>query len=321
MLKHGTNRGWLAGCRKDCCSRARKNHNKTIRAMHGKAQWVSATEAAKTLSVLRHQGMTLRFISNRTGLSHSRLEHWANGRVTRVRREDLDKLKGIRTQHFRNPKPGERVPAAGTSRRLQDLSRRGFPDYRISKDTGVSSGAVHDIRTGRIRTVPQETHDAIRIYAASAIHWPAPMGRVPDRVRRKAKDLGYLPLGAWDDIDDPECEPDNALEEDPQGREMHPKLLEAILRIRALSARGFQIQDIADEAGINKSSTYKIAYGHRPSTKPDVAEKLLEACDVFESLPDPEGTMADKTRTIAKRKGWAEDPGTMDTTTSASGGV
>lgn len=303
MLRHGTNRGWEAGCRKKCCDLARKNHNKTQRRIHGAVQWAPAAEASATLSRLRHQGMSLRFISIRTGLSTSRLEHWANGRVSFVRREDLDRLRSIKVQ--RKVVPGDdRILAVGARRRLQDLHRRGFSDYSIASHTGLTSGSVHAVRTGGQKTLKQKSHDAIKEFLDRAILWPEPTGAVADRARAFALEAGYRPFGHWPDIDDPDSEPDIPLGDEEREKPKTQGVEEVVARGRSLAARGFQVKVIAAQAGMPASSLYKILYGERPGTKPDTLYKILDAYDKLEPLPDPEGGLANKTRTTAAKRGW-----------------
>lgn len=310
MNRHGTNRGWEAGCRKQCCDQARRNHTKTMRRIQGPVEWVPAPAAAAVLSRLRHGGMTLGYIARRTGLSKTRLSEWANGRVTKVRLADFDKLRNMNKSPMLSRNPQDTVPAAGTRRRIQDLFRRGYSDHHIARETGLSPGLVQSIRTQGQKTVTLDTFNRVRRLMSQALIVAEPQGTWADKTRLEAKVQGYHPFGAWDDIDDPDCEPDE-IEAVVDGKPLGLSLADAVLRCRSLAARGFQIKDIAEEAGISKSSLYKIVYGDRPGTKARIIEKIQNACDVFEPLPDPEGAQAKKTKTIAARRGWVVNDGTI----------
>lgn len=104
------------------------------------------------------------------------------------------------------------VPAVGTRRRLQGLAWHGWPPRQVGEHVGLAPAHVWRIATGAAgERVRGDT--ARRVEATCRRLWgvsPVDAGVEPWRVevtRRRAVERGWVPLLAWDDIDDPEAEP------------------------------------------------------------------------------------------------------------------
>lgn len=307
MIKHRTNRGWEAGCRERCCERARNSYLQNTR--HTKVRWISGVEATDTLRDLVRRGHTYETLAKVTGLNPTTLSRWGSGEFTKVSATNYQKLRRAYSVD-----PGELgyVNSIGAKRRIEALSLKGFGARKISEVSGVSVSMILQIRSGKYyHRINTKIHNAIRSAFNNMMWLEDPSNPEAERCRKQAKEKGYLPFGVWDNIDDPDCEPDTIVEVDPGDSTLPPSMIEAIARCRSLAARGFQIKDIAEESGIPKSTLYKIVYGDRPGTKQEVLDKIQDACDIFEPLPDPEGPLAQKTRTLAAKRGWTVDPATM----------
>lgn len=308
MLKHGTNRGWEAGCRERCCMRARNTyHRGQQRLRNSQSQhFVPAVEALRAVrEVAQAQGLRDYDVARAAGFHINTLSRWRQNKTQRVSVATLKKIRSVRTEpeHIRD--------ATGTVRRLQAMQLRGFSSTaldEISKGQ-ISHRTIRLLVTGKQPTVTVRVYDVVRHLMHSTTFMEEPTGRYADTVRRTAQRNGYLPFGVWDNIDDPSCIPDKAVTSELEGVSMPPETLEAVTRCRSLASRGFQITELAVQADVPKSTLYKIIYGERPGTKREVVDKILAACDEFEPRPDPEGPLANKTRTIAAQRGWTA---TMD---------
>jgi hypothetical protein len=142
--RHGTTRGYHAGCHEPCCRDA-------------------MTRREKYLKLLRHRGMQTS------------------------------------------------VPACGAQRRIQALMWAGWSATDISTAAGWSHrNAVHRILKGQKGKptvwLERKTHDAVA--AVFRDLWAkTPTSKYAGRTATAARAKGYLSALAWDDIDDPDEQP------------------------------------------------------------------------------------------------------------------
>lgn len=107
---------------------------------------------------------------------------------------------------------GRAVPAIGTQRRIQALMRLGWTSTDIATEAGWQhrNGVLRILngQKGRpTRWVERKTADTIAaIYARLSMQTPE-MTPTRARTRARAERLGYAPPLAWDDIDNPDEQP------------------------------------------------------------------------------------------------------------------
>lgn len=318
-IRHGTYRyGYLRGCRSQCCKRAYNRwssyrYNKRREAGYI-AEWQPVEEVSERILLLTDTyNYTLRSLADETGFSIDTLRRWAFQKTKHAKKEKAQALFDIPLKHYlKGRTERSMVPAAGAIRRVQDMYRRGFTVAHMRRLSNVNLKLLHDLRRGLVDKVEVSTHKKIAKLMDNVLYLPEPQGSHADLARRTAEQEGYIPLGRWEHIDDPNCEPDFIPVEKVDGVIMDPNLAEAIHRVRALAVRGFLVKDIAHQAGINKSSFAKIIYGDRVNTKAENIKKMNAASDYFEPLPDPEGPLARKTRTLALNRGWDKETARID---------
>lgn len=108
-----------------------------------------------------------------------------------------------RSIFFDNP----HVPAVGTARRLQGLAVAGWSPVQIATRLQHASPTRVD-RWRRPERDQVEARTARMIADLCDQIWDQPpAGRYVLRVRRTALRMGWVPLLAWDDIDDPDDQP------------------------------------------------------------------------------------------------------------------
>lgn len=94
------------------------------------------------------------------------------------------------------------VPAVGTARRLQGLTAEGHPARDLARHLGVAVSTVKQWRGHETLTVARHTHDVVRILVTRLDR-----AGTSTEARRYAVRQGWVPVAAWDDIDDPDAAP------------------------------------------------------------------------------------------------------------------
>ncbi len=117
------------------------------------------------------------------------------------------------------------VPAAGTKRRLQALSRAGWSAQALADELGVHRSAVLRLRTTAQERVSSRTADDVcELY--ERCWWRTPTGRYELRTERYAERAGWAGPWQWtpDSLDDPAAEPIG-----PTGNEVDQVVVERII--------------------------------------------------------------------------------------------
>jgi len=118
------------------------------------------------------------------------------------------------------------VPAIGAARRLQALAAIGHDAVRLAGPLHTTPKQVRDWRTPTCPTITRRRHNNIRDLAEHLAETRG-MSRM---ARTVAHHNGWVPLAAWDDIDDPDALP--RLRDDRHQRDGRP-LIERVLAGRA----------------------------------------------------------------------------------------
>lgn len=151
------------------------------------------------------------------------------------------------------------VPALGLTRRLRALAFLGWPQSALARETGLSFRTVQAIRAGEWTEVRKPTADAVK-----AAYERLCMTAGPDcRSTTWAKNQGWLPPLAYDDIDDPDewpatvtVLPTNDVDEVAVERAMCGERIdltpaERVEAIRRMSDAGDSLNRIADALGMS----------------------------------------------------------------------
>lgn len=123
-----------------------------------------------------------------------------------IRRTVAERILAVKAR----PAPGRYVNLTGTRRRIQALMAIGHTVTGIAHESSVDPSVITDILRGKIPRVRGVTAERI----AAAYDW---LGERPDTWSRKSATAasrnraareGWPPPAAWDDIDDPDSQPD-----------------------------------------------------------------------------------------------------------------
>lgn len=100
--------------------------------------------------------------------------------------------------------------ATGSRRRLQALAALGFSDAELLP-FGLNTEAVRGIRQGATELVQPRIRAAIK-RAFDELPYGQPTSSSARRLQTRAKNMGWLPAAAWDDIDNDEAPYDGTLD-------------------------------------------------------------------------------------------------------------
>ena len=137
---------------------------------------------------------------------------------------------------------GARIPALGTTRRLQALVAIGYTQVYLSHRIGWTASNSTRLFTGRADYVIASSARRVETVFNELQLIPGPN----DRSRRRAKQLGWVPPLAWDEdtIDHPDAKPDLG----------EPDKVTFADRYQELRDLGYPHKRIADKLGIQIES-------------------------------------------------------------------
>lgn len=211
---HGHDKTWTCYKTHKCrCAKCRtRNASKVAdwrtRTVTGHVDsWVRDVATVREhVMFLRSLGMTVGQIADRAGVGVKTIGFICNGRSRQVAPVVFDSLMGVKFA-MKPAAEYDTVDATGTRRRLQALTRHGWPGAdlmaRLGKDAGYSTHML------TARTVQKRTADEVAaLYDELWAHTP-PDTTASRRARLRAERHGWHPALAWDDetIDDPSAEP------------------------------------------------------------------------------------------------------------------
>lgn len=206
--RHGTYAGGQAHTRArekmcDPCHEAhlRYRRQRSYDIFRGRTRTVPTGPVIEHLQTLRTQGVSVRVIAARSGVSESLVDELLSRPREVIRRDNAEALLGT------NPQPTRMgyVPAVGTIRRIRALARIGWSMQEVARASGGrvrldTLRAVNSVEPEKVRYVTKEAVDDA--YRELCMRIP-PKGRTPSQVRTRAIRKGWLPPLAYDDIDDP----------------------------------------------------------------------------------------------------------------------
>ncbi|NJP70405.1 helix-turn-helix transcriptional regulator [Streptomyces sp. C1-2] len=190
---------------------------------------IDGTQTRVHIERLTARGWTQRQIAHAAGLNATTLNAIVTGKSRKVRRENAAAVLSIRLDS-KPTLPRGYVDATGTRRRLQALMVLGYPVSLVALKAGLGRSTLHPAVDGTWATVHSSTAARVaRVYRNLCLH-PSPRGPRAEQARNEAAANGWHGPMAWEDIDNPACQPDPGGPVAP--RHVHPD------DIAELAARG-----------------------------------------------------------------------------------
>lgn len=196
-------------CRNCIDGWTRAGQKRALLRLAGKPASLTREEVAAVITHIRecqNAGMSQNIIARKAGISQSTISRLLNRPDAGCLRTQGQRILAVKPGDF--DEYGDR-PATGTVRRVRGLYLAGHGPATIAASASLSEAMVTDLSGNKYPVVSARTETAIR-------HAVAELAGRPGRsigARRRAEREGWAPLGAWDDINDPNCTPDAAGEE------------------------------------------------------------------------------------------------------------
>ncbi|GGM53672.1 hypothetical protein ACFFX1_54750 [Dactylosporangium sucinum] len=169
-------------------------------------QWtgmVDSAEARQHATNLIDAGMRRLHIAERAGINVDTIAELLDGRRPIIYPDTAAAILGVRVEL----RPHSYLPAAGSSRRVQALVWQGRTRAWIAGEADVALGTIRLLADERLDRVLVLTHNRVAALFRQHAGQPAPDTREARAARRQATRNGWHGLGAWDDIDDPDEQP------------------------------------------------------------------------------------------------------------------
>ena len=154
---------------------------------------------AEHLRQLLAAGWTRLEIAEQSGVNRRTLYGVLTGRLSFVNRHTATAILAVRPEELPT-----RILPTGTMRRLQGLSAVGWTIRQTAHDTGLHEQFLRDVLGGRYRRISRPQADAVKRVCRARYLTPGPSRTA----RTVAAKRGWVPVTAWEDIDDPACRPD-----------------------------------------------------------------------------------------------------------------
>jgi hypothetical protein len=202
------------GCDREECREARRRasrENYHAAKREGPARVPSDEAYAYAVELIR-ASLSPTDIAERSGVSVTQVRRLLRGGLPGMLRVNSDAILGVAMPHESKPGRGDGwADATGARRRLQALAVQGFSTTVLWSESGVARLTVSDIRSGAQQRICLSTlrvivllHD--RLWDADPLGMGVKLSAVARTVKHAERE-GWLPTEAWDDIDDPACEP------------------------------------------------------------------------------------------------------------------
>lgn len=214
---------------------------------------VDATQTRAHLQRLTARGWTYQQIAAATGLDSSTFGIILSGRYRKVAHHTATAVLNIRLDQT-PPIPRGLTNATGTRRRLQALMVLGYPLPGIAQQVGVAYSNLLETANGTWSTIRTPTAQKITVLYRRLSLTPAPPTRTAELARNEAMKRGWHGPLAWDDIDDPACEPESCQVTEPG--HVHPD------DVAELAGRGLDDREIGRRLGVSDRTILRARAAH-----------------------------------------------------------
>lgn len=189
------------------CRMAKREYDREYTYRTGRA-----TKPVPTDKVLNHieslmgAGMPLTVIADTAGVHPDTLTKIRGGRK-RIYQDVEQFILAVEPPAARMASRSPWVPIVATQRRLRGLAVMGWSTEAIAERSGLSRSQVKDLRLGRSMDVTKATELTVERITSDLVKQPQPMNRSAALTRASAARNGWVSMFAYDDISDPNENP------------------------------------------------------------------------------------------------------------------
>lgn len=209
----------LNGCRRPECKQADYRYMSRLRLdlARGKSRRTDATQVIVHAERLAANGWSRAQIAHAASLGNRTVDRLFTG----CQKVSVITARAILSVRIGPPPEGPReVDATGSRRRLQALVAIGYPITHLAPRIGLHHAALSHIARGDVAHVRATTADVIAHQYRQLIRIPG----TSDQARVDARRKGWHGPLAWDDIDNPNVQPDVSEEPGVEVTEKRPEV-------------------------------------------------------------------------------------------------
>ena len=201
----GNRTGTRPPCRCTQCTRAhrRADLERELRRQRGERNLIPREEDLPHIQMLRASGMSQTLIARQAGVSQAVISYITTGRNKTVQTEKARRILAVQPRRFDGN--AER-PAIGSIRRIRALYSLGHSRADIAALSGLSFASISCLADGRWKILDNKAATAL----ADAYRQLANRRGTSWKNERRAAAEGWHGPLAWDDIDDPNEQPDTS---------------------------------------------------------------------------------------------------------------
>ena len=253
---HGTYSRYIRHyCRCQPCRDAGRTYRRRLGydKTNGVARRIDPTQTRAHAERLIACGWTQRQISTAAGINSGQVSEVLSGRYATVSRRTAAAILSVALDR-QPPVPRRMVDATGTRRRLQALMVLGHTLPEIAQRIGVGTTSLQQTADGRWDMIRGATAAKVaRVYRQLSVR-QAPPTRWAEQARNQAMARGWHGPFAWEDIDDPACEPDPC----EPGAPAHVPAGD----VAALAAQGLDDRKIGQRLGVSPRTVLRARTVH-----------------------------------------------------------
>ncbi|MEV4909236.1 hypothetical protein AB0N46_31890 [Streptomyces albidoflavus] len=233
---------YLAGCRNEPCRAANYRYMKRLQYDHARGQKrrTDATQTRVWIDRLAAHGWTRTQIADAAGTTPTTIRRITVGESRNISRSVA---AGVLAIPLGRPDQG-RINSTGTTRRLRALAVLGYPIYAIAEASRMDTSMLQGHLAAQHATIPAPIARRIATTYRRLSLTPGPS----QISRTRAAARGWHGPAAWEDIDDPACEPE--IDERPAGPGRPEQIDDE--RVRILVRNGHSNTQIAVRLGCSK---------------------------------------------------------------------
>jgi DNA-binding CsgD family transcriptional regulator len=241
--------GAWPGCRCLKCTQAQARGGKAraLARLRGEGPLYPGAPVVDHIQKLHASGMSYALIARRARVSDATVTYLVRGITKNPKRDKALRILAVKPADFDT---SANRPAFMSIRRLRALYFLGHNPTTIGAAAHLDPSTISHVANGRYETVEAATDLGIRrAYAELCTRTGT-----SSKAKKRAAALGWHGPLAWDNIDDPDCQPET---DERTNMERRPKTVVDLELVARRTSQGRTAEEIAAEIGCHKRSVVR----------------------------------------------------------------